>query len=229
LRSGEINELPLDDTFGFSNHYERSKWISENTLLTHYNDLPWSVFRVATVIADDVNGKVTQYNAFHNTLKLFFYGLLSVVPGLPDTPLYFVTGEFATKAIFETLAANGHQTIYHVAHTRIESPVLHELIDTAFDTFETDRHFKNRRVMKPVFCDAEAFTVLADGLNTFGSSILNQAVSSVAPFSKQLFIEKDVTNHRLVSKLSNYQAPTVQPFLENTCRYLASTKWGKES
>ena len=43
------------------------------------------------MIADDASGAVTQQNAFHNTLKLFYYGLLALMPGACDTPLYFIT------------------------------------------------------------------------------------------------------------------------------------------
>ena len=81
LQSGDIAERPLlKDGRDFANHYERSKWASENELLADYSHLPWQIPRVATIIADNERGIVTQQNAFHNTLKLVYYGLLSVMP-----------------------------------------------------------------------------------------------------------------------------------------------------
>ncbi|HEX9782359.1 MAG TPA: SDR family oxidoreductase, partial [Opitutaceae bacterium] len=80
LKPGAIDEAPFDGSDGFANHYERSKWMAETLLLSRFGHLPWRIFRMATAIADDDSGHVTQQNAFHTTLKLFFYGLLSIIP-----------------------------------------------------------------------------------------------------------------------------------------------------
>src|SRR5581483_8013858 len=61
---------PSLEAFGLlSTVYAWSKWASEAALLKHFGDLPWRIFRVATIIADDERGTVRQQNAFHNTLK----------------------------------------------------------------------------------------------------------------------------------------------------------------
>jgi thioester reductase-like protein len=229
LKPDEVEEVPFDGGEGFANHYESSKWASETLLLSEYNHLPWRILRVATVIADSDDGHVSQYNAFHNTLKLFFYGLLSLVPGKPDTPVYFVTGEFATNAIFELMNGLRSKVIYHVAHTQEESLTLGELIDLAFETFDRDSAFQLRRILKPLYSDADSFDLLVDGINAFGGGIVNQAVSSVAPFGKQLFVQKDIKNHNLVSALKNYRAPETRQLIQNTCDYLVRTKWGKHA
>jgi thioester reductase-like protein len=227
LKAGAIEETPLDDGAGFANHYESSKWTSETLLLSEYNHLPWWILRVATVIADSDDGRVSQYNAFHNTLKLFYYGLLSLVPGKPETPVYFVTGKFATDAIFDLMNSSRSKTIYHVAHTEEESLTLGQLIDLAFETFDRDSDFQSRRILKPLYSDAESFDLLVDGISAFGGGIVNQAVSSVAPFGKQLFIHKQIQNHNLVSALESYRAPDARQLIRNTCEYLVRTKWGK--
>jgi nucleoside-diphosphate-sugar epimerase len=227
LKAGEVDEAPLDGGSGFANHYERSKWLSENTLLTEYDHLPWRILRVATVIADSDDGRVSQYNAFHNTLKLFYYGLLSLIPGRPETPVYFVTGEFVTGAVFELMARSQSKAIYHVSHTEAECLTLGELIDLAFETFEQESGFRSRRILQPLFSDAESFDLLVDGISAFGGGIVNQAVSSVAPFGKQLFIHKQIQNHNVVAALENYRAPDARRLIRNTCEYLVRTKWGK--
>ncbi len=229
LRAGEVDEAPLDVSSGFANHYERSKWLSENTLLTEYDHLPWRIFRVATVIADSDNGRVSQYNAFHNTLKLFYYGLLSLIPGRPETPVYFVTGEFAAGAVFELMESSRSKVIYHLSHTETESLTLGELIDLAFETFDREPHFRSRRILQPLFSDAESFDLLVDGISAFGGGIVNQAVSSVAPFGKQLFIHKQIWNHNLVAALNDYRAPDPRALIRNTCEYLVRTRWGKHT
>jgi len=195
--------------------------------MREFDHLPWQIFRVATVIADSAVGRVTQYNAFHNTLKLFYYGLLSLIPGLPDTPVYFVTGDFVADSVFELMNARAGRAIYHVAHTESESLTLGELIDAAFEVFEQEEDFRMRRVLRPLYSDAESFDILVEGISAFGGGIVNQAVSSVAPFGKQLFIKKDILNTELVSALRDYRAPDARSLILNTCRYLVQTRWGK--
>src|SRR5205823_9645322 len=133
----------LDAASGFANHYERSKFETEQLLASRYSHLPWRIARVATVIADDEGGGVTQQNAVHNTLKLFFYGLMSLVPGKQDTPLYFVTGDFVASALADVASNGQNHAIYHLVHRREESLTLDELVSIAFDTFEKNEAFVN--------------------------------------------------------------------------------------
>ncbi|MGA9767687.1 MAG: SDR family oxidoreductase [Blastocatellia bacterium] len=228
LKSGRVEETVNDGKDGFANHYESSKWKSEASLLRSFDHLPWRILRVATVIADSDDGCVSQYNAFHNTLKLFYYGLLSLVPGKPETPVYFVTGDFVTDAVFTLMNTDSSRAIYHVAHTAKESLTLGELIDLAFEIFEQENDFKSRRILKPLYADSESFDLLVGGLSAFGGQIVNQAVSSVAPFGKQLFIRKEIDNRNLVSALESYSAPDARRLIGNTCRYLLRTKWGRD-
>jgi len=181
------------------------------------------------VIADSNDGHVSQFNAFHNTLKLFYYGLLSLIPGKEEAPVYFVTGEFVADAIFDLMNNSEDRAIYNVSHTESESLELGELIDIAFEAFDRGDDFRARRILRPLFSDAESFDLLAEGMNSFGGGIVNQAVSSVAPFAKQLFIHKRIINDNVVAGVEHYSPPEMRQLIRNTCDYLVRTKWGKQS
>jgi nucleoside-diphosphate-sugar epimerase len=228
LTPGVIAEVPLENAGNFANHYERSKCASEMKLMRDFDYLPWRILRVATVVADDASGRVTQFNAFHNTLKLLYYGLLSIIPGKCDTPLYFVKGDFVTDAVFNLMRNPVNKAIYHVCHTRSESLNLGELIDVAFDCFSRQQDFKSRRILKPLYADAESFDMLGNAMDAFGGSIVNQALSSVSPFARQLFVQKEFLNDKLVAALPGYKAPDQREVIRNTCEYLVRTRWGKE-
>jgi nucleoside-diphosphate-sugar epimerase len=227
LRPGVIEEARLTGEAGFANHYERSKWTAEELLFDRYAHLPWQVFRMATVIADDVDGRLTQFNAVHNTLKLFYYGLLSFVPGLADTPLYFVTGDLMAAALFELMQHGEVESIYHLAHRKDECLRLGELIDLAYDSFSADPGFKTRRVLKPLFSDAESFDLLVEGVRSFGGGVVNQALSSVAPFARQLFVHKDLRNARTAADCQGFRSPDIRRVMQNTCAQLVATRWGR--
>lgn len=228
LSRGRVEEARIDREPSFANHYERSKWAGERAVLT-FADLPWRVFRVGTVIADDETGRVTQQNAVHNTLKLLYYGLLSIVPGVKDTPLYFVTGAFAAAAIDELMRRGEDRAVYHVAHRREESPTLGQVLEEAYQAFSESDEFRLRRVLRPLLADEESFRMLTRSVEGFGGAVINQAVASVSPFASQLFVEKEVENRRLASSLAEYRAPDPIALVRKTCEHLAATGWGRRA
>lgn len=227
LRAGPIAEARLADDCGFANHYEWSKWASEDVLAGRFSYLPWRIFRLATVIAENQEGVVGQQNAFHNTLRLFFYGLLSLIPGRTETPLYFVTGELARSAIGSLLESGPGREFYHVSPTAAEAVALGRMVDLAFESFATRDDFRRRRVRKPIYTDRESFRMMADAMRGFGGSILNQAVQSVEPFAPQLFVHKEIANDKLAAALSSFRPPDADALIRNTCDYLARTRWGR--
>jgi len=227
LRNGVVREEVLAEKPEFSNHYEWSKWESERRLVEDFDALPWMMLRTATVIAESARGRVSQYNAFHNTLKLLFYGLVSLVPGDKDTPLYFVTADFATDAVSSVLEKGEHRGIYHVCHTSDESMTLGRLIDTAFSRFSLDPDFSERRILKPLFCDETSFQLLVDGVDSFGGDVVRQGLGSILPFAPQLFSRKCVDNQRLKSIMDVYAAPDAKELVSNASDYLIATRWGR--
>lgn len=227
LRDGVIAEDPFADRPEFSNHYEWSKWESERLLQADFDHLPWMIMRVATVIAESARGQVGQYNAFHNTLKLLFYGLISLVPGDRDTPLYFVTADFAVDAMSAILERGERGGVYHICHTPDECMTLGELIDTAFARFTMDSDFRERRILKPLFCDESTFRLLAEGVDSFGGDVVREGLGSVVPFAPQLFSRKSFDNSRMRAVMDVYAAPDATELVSNTSDYLAGTRWGR--
>lgn len=226
LRAGPVAEERYDDSAGFANAYEASKWASEQ-LVIDADDVPWRLLRVATVVADDDNGAVTQYNAFHETLKLWFYGLLSLVPGKADTPLYFVTGKFVAGAVAQLMEPGAPGGIYHVAHDRQESLTLGHLLDIAQAQFIEVEDFARKRILPPLLADEESFELLVNGVTSFAGGLVTQALANVMPFARQLYVSKELDNTRLRSALSAYRAPDPAALVAATCAQLVASRWGR--
>jgi len=226
-RTGRLDEAMYDDAAGFVNHYEWSKWEAERLALTGYRDvLPLSVLRLATVVADDEGGAVTQYNAFHHTLKLFFYGLLSVIPGDETTPIHVTSGEYSAAAAERVLDPDVPSGIYHALAPH--PPTLRELIDTAFAAFETDPTFRRRSMLRPLFCDIESFLDLVHVARASRSSLVLGALETVVPFADQLYLHKDVTSDRLLAEWPGHRVPDARALVTGTCEYLVATHWGRK-
>jgi nucleoside-diphosphate-sugar epimerase len=227
LRTGVVAEAPLDRATKFANHYERSKWEAEQLLARDYAHLPATIARVATVIADDAGGAVTQRNAVHNTLRLLFHGLLSLVPGEATTPVYFVTGQLVVDALAALVRGPDRPSIVHVSHALDESATLGQLVDLAFEVFAHDAGFQKRRLLKPLLVDADSFEMLVSGIDGFGGDAVRQALASVAPFARQLFSKKDVQNDALRALVPSYQAPVPAALVQRTVEHLVATRWGR--
>jgi hypothetical protein len=101
------------------------------------------------------------------------------------------------------------------------------LIDTAFARFSMDADFRERRILKPLFCDQTSFQMLADGVGSFGGEVVREGLGSIVPFAPQLFSHKSFDNQRLKAAMDIYAAPDPSELVANTCDYLASTRWGR--
>jgi len=182
----------------------------------------------STVIADDESGRVSQHNAFHNTLKLYFHGLLSLLPGDEATPVYIVTGRFVADALFALMRPPVGTGIYHVSHEAKDSPTLGALISRVFDTFEQDDGFRRRRVLRPVYASERSFTDLAEGVESFGGEVVKQALRSMTPFARQLYVRKEFGNRRAREILKDYAPEHSDPLIDRVSRHLISTRWGRQ-
>lgn len=229
LRGGAITERLYDGDAGFANDYEWSKGQAEQQV-AQADDLPWRILRVATVVADDPSGAVTQYNAFHDTLKLWFHGLLPLVPGDARTRLYLVTGDFVVDAVVGLMASAGAGGVYHLAHAARESLTLEEALDVVAESFGSVEGFRRRGVLRPLLGDEESFELLASGVSTFGGGMVRQSLQSVVPFARQLFVSKELDNVRLRQALGpTYQAPDAAELVRRTCDALVATRWGRHA
>jgi nucleoside-diphosphate-sugar epimerase len=226
-RTGPVPEAGHGDTPGFVNYYEWSKHQAERYLLTECADLPVVIARLTTVVADDDTGVVRQHNAFHNTLKLFFYGLLSLVPGDPQTRQYYATADFSSSGVAYLARPAVPPGIYHLAPGPDQAITLSEVLDTVFGVFEADPGYRRRRLLRPRFCDLESFRYMAEAASSMSASPTAQAFGSVAPFAEQMFLDKDFDNTRLRSVWPGYRPAGLRQLVAATCGWLVRTRWGR--
>ena len=224
LRAGAVREEQCEERPDFANEYERSKWEAEALLFDR--DLPrFSVVRTATVLADDMSGGAGQQNAVHHTLQLLRHGLLSLMPGTPDTPVYLTTGDRAARAI--AAAVESGSGVYHEADEVGDCLTLGGALDIAFEVFGRDQRFSRRRIRRPMFTDRRTFDLLAGATSSLGGGILGQAVGSVRPFAAQLYIAKQVHNARLRALLPDREPLDAAALFAATCQALTEPGWDR--
>jgi hypothetical protein len=228
LIEGEVEENPVQPDGQFANHYERSKWEAEAIIQKEYGDLPWNIYRAATIIADNNSGEVVQYNVFHNTMRLFFHGLISLMPGHQDTPIYLTTGKSTADAIYHLVEENFNSNeIYNICYAKNDAMTLGEILDRVFVNYRLSSEFTNKRIMKPLFTELEAFESLASVLTGLSGAVIKQALDSIRPFSKQLYIEKSINNGNLLNHYPEYDIPDMRQLLDNVIKFLMFERWGQ--
>lgn len=227
-RQGDVFEKRHDDA-GFVNYYEWSKWAAEDHVWERHAGLPCSVLRLPTIIADDDSGRVGQHNAFHNTFKLYYYGLLSVVPGDRVTPINLASAEFAVSAIMALLDPSVPDGVYHACPGPDAVASLGTLTDTVFDLFERDENYRKRKLMRPMYCDEESFYDLVEASAAMKGGPIHQAMHSVAPFARQLFRPKVFRNDALRAQWAGYRAPDPVDLITATAGWLVATRWGRNA
>jgi hypothetical protein len=90
-----------------------------------------------------------------------------------------------------------------------------------------DTDFRERRILKPLFCDETTFALLADGVGSFAGEVVREGLGSIVPFAPQLFSRKSFDNQLMKKTLDVYAAPDASELVSNTCDYLAGTRWGR--
>lgn len=214
LQHGLQGEQRWSDGEGFANHYEWSKWRMEDMLFTHYEDLPWSIIRIGTLLCEDESGRVGQYNAIHNTLKLLYYGLLSVIPGYADTPLHLITAVDLARQV-PGLLQQPAQRLVNLVYADADNLSLSEFLDTCYEQFEQDDPFRRRRILKPLFVSDASFQSMVDSLDGLHAPTIWQSLRTVSPFAKQLFISKHIQSTHTIQPTS-----ALMEQVRNMCKYL---------
>ena len=226
LNDGLIREAPLPLPARFANAYEESKWRAERLLVERFDGLPWRIVRLPTVIADDASGRVGQQNAVHKALRLLFNGLLSVIPGRPETPLYLATGDEVLELLGATFDKAPKQTVTNLVPDAAAPASLGQILAAAHAAFGEEARYRARVPFLPPWCDWGAFAALSSAVGQFSTDLVRQAHAAIAPFARQLYVAHDVETGPI---LSGQRARPTMPrdeLIARVCRHLVRTKWG---
>lgn len=225
-RAGILREDDAAPPPSFANHYERSKYAAEQMLRAE-SPVPPTLVRVPTLIADDAGGHVSQFNVFHNTVRLLYNGLISVLPGNPSTPVYLSTRAEAVAAALAILAAGEAGSTYHACPAEDRAVSLQQLLDDAFTVFREDPRFVQKRILPPKLADADTFDTLASAMSSVSRGVVADALGSIVPFARQLYVSKSVEHQRMAALAPQLFRTDPREVVVATTRWLIRTQWGR--
>ena len=98
-RPGELHEAPLREPAGWFSPYEQSKFEAEQLIFEKANDLPWTIVRLSTLVGNSRTGHISQFNYFHQLIRLVPRNPFPVIPGTPCAPVDVVPDDWVTEAL----------------------------------------------------------------------------------------------------------------------------------
>jgi len=136
---GIIREEQLTKPPGFMNSYQQSKYEAEELVFEAMRDIPASIFRLSTIISDS-NGKVRQFNYFHQLVKLVPRNPFPIIPGNPEAAIDLIAGDWTVSALallYESHFVPGR--VYHICAGREHSMTVEEILRWTFHIFNQSR------------------------------------------------------------------------------------------
>ncbi|MEP6716256.1 MAG: SDR family oxidoreductase [Terriglobia bacterium] len=166
-RSGPLPETSVVDPAGWYSSYEQSKFEAEQLLCEQGKGLPWVIARLSTLVGDSRTGLISQYNYFHQLLRLVPRNLFPVIPGDPDAPVDVVADNWVAEALLGVLQGESPPgTVLHLCAGPSQSMPVREVVELAFDLHR--RREPGSRAKAPSFVSLSEFQAYASGLRTRG-------------------------------------------------------------
>jgi thioester reductase-like protein len=223
-RPGVVTEDELEAGQEFFNTYEQSKCESERIVRDHFARIPAVVFRPSIIIGDSHTGATSSFNVIYIPLRLVQRGLLSFVPGTPETKLDLVPIDWVDDVMVHIMGldeANGK--VCHVTAGAARAAPLGEVVLSATAYFDRHAPLRQPRIME--FVTREEFERrmrLARGRE----EILLGQLDTLLPYVSidRLFDAK--TTEGLLTG-SGITFPRFSDYAEKIFAYCLKTNWGK--
>ena len=209
-RTGTIPESVGEDLgAGWVNAYEQSKAEAERLVRAESPD--WVVLRPSTVVCDSAGGAVSQQNAVHRALRLYYGGLASMMPcaegsALDVVPADYVADAIAALALRPELAG---ETL-HLCAGAGAMPLV-ELLDETYTQWARAEAWRRRAIARPALTDLETYSLFERAVEETGDARLRRVTQSLSHFIPQLALPKRFDTTRSGAFLG-YGAPPVRAY-----------------
>jgi thioester reductase-like protein len=219
---GVLPEEAAGGTVGFVNAYEQSKHEAET--LVRASGCDFVILRPSSIICDAETGAVTQVNAVHRALWLYFSGLVPMLPGDEQSPLDVVPSDWVARAVAQlTLdpAVSG-RTFQLCAGRR--APSLGALFDLTDALLHEDADFRRRGVCRPAVVDLPTYRLFEQSVHELGDVQLVRVVRGLSHFIEHMALPKTFGTEGADAVLGE-PAPSVLDYWPRMISHLLATHW----
>lgn len=203
-RKGAVPEDELTDRYGFSNHYELSKYEAESLIQEAGKELPVSVFRPGMVVGDSKSGTVKNFNTIYFPLRLYLSGKLKFLPVDPAMKINMVPGDYVSEAIVRlTFEPRAEGLAFHLTLPAEALPDVRELISFTRTWAEETLHV---RLPAPVFLPVSLRRLQSLGRFFPEKSAVRPLLSLASYFEEDRIYRRDNTDRLFGSYQSEWHA-----------------------
>lgn len=226
LRSGSIPERDVRVTRGWANAYEQSK--AEAEALVRSTRTDWAIARPSTVVCDAATGRISQRNAVHRALRLYFGGLAPMLPGTDESTVDVITTEYAARGIARVaLAPDVACSTFHFCAGGGAMP-LDELLDLTYNVFLGAPAWRRKGIVRPERTDLATYRLFEKAALEVASDRVRQALRSLSHFVPQLAFPKRFETDAADALLGE-RAPRVASFWSNMTTQLVGGAAAREA
>ena len=225
-RAGDIFEDELEMGQKFFNTYEQSKNESERIVRDHFDRIPATVFRPSIIIGDSRSGRTTSFNVIYIPLRLLQKGMLTYVPGTPDTKMDLVPIDWVDDAMVHIMAhAESAGKVFHITAGPARAASLEEVVGRAITYFDTHTPLKQPRTIE--YITREEFERRRSLMRGREEALMSQ-LDTLLPYVSinRLF---DSKNADTLLAGSGIEFPLFKDYAERIFEYCVKTNWGKTS
>jgi thioester reductase-like protein len=225
-RTGIVGEDDLAVEPGFLNAYEQSKHEAEALVRAEASD--WLILRPSTVVCDDATGVVTQLNAVHRALRIYYRGLAALMPGAHDTPVDMVPTDYVARATAELVLRHREVSCrtLHLCAGRDAIP-LGDMLDQACAAWERSVAWRRRSIPRPALTDLATYRLFEETIAATGDARLNRIIQSLSFFIPQLAYPK-VFDTAGADAILRTRPPAVREYWPKLIDRLTHTRWGRD-
>ena len=225
-REGPILEHELEMGQTFFNTYEQSKNESERLVRNHFHTLPTTIVRPSIIIGDSATGKTTSFNVIYIPLRLFQRGLLSFIPGAPETLLDLVPVDWVDDVItYLAGLKEAEGKVCHLTAGPKRAVSLNELLKLAAAFFETRSPLDHPRTME--YITREEFRRRRTLMPGKLESLMIQ-LDTLLPYVSVNRLFDSATTDALLQG-SGITFPQFRDYAERVFDYCVKTQWGKKA
>jgi thioester reductase-like protein len=223
-RGGTIYEEDLEMGQKFFNTYEQSKNESERIVRDRFREVPATVFRPSIIIGDSRTGKTRTFNVIYIPLRLLHKGMLTYVPGTPDTLMDLVPIDWVDDAMVYILSRpESVGQVYHITAGPQRAASLHQVVGNAIEYFDKHTPLKHPRTIE--YVTREEFERRRSRMRGREEALMSQ-LDTLLPYVSinRLF---DSQNADRLLEGSGIKFPLFREYADRIFGYCLKTKWGK--
>jgi thioester reductase-like protein len=223
-RAGSIYEHELEMGQKFFNTYEQSKNESERIVRDHFDRVPATVFRPSIIIGDSITGKTSSFNVIYIPLRLLQKGLLTYVPGTPDTVMDLVPIDWVDDAMVHIMQSpESVGKVYHITAGPKRAAPLGEVVGRAIKYFDAHTPLKHPRTIE--YISRDEFEQRRSMMRGREEALMSQ-LDTLLPYVSinRLF---DSRNTDALLGESGITFPLFRDYADKIFEYCVRTNWGK--